>query len=1138
MMFVGQLDKGLRFNANVGFTLLSVDVFPTASGDIEIALYDSAENVIDTYTGTVTSGGPVTLNLDFDIPMGTGYKIVNSSTDTFLRDLGRSNAGNTNYPYDLGPNGGLGEIIGGIDGPNNSSSYFDFYNWSIGENVVLCESPREEVVASITQDGDINITSIPYIDVNKNTSSYGNRYSGAPGSNCGASDGYLNGDEVIYTYTATSDDSIDIVLQDLGLNDFYASLFIYESCSDIGTECLAGEVNGATNDDLEINGFTVQNGNTYYIVVSSWHTPNIDYTLVISDFTCSSFAPPIGDVVQTFTANDTLADLDVQVTLSGGFLTWYSDATASTTIPETTVLTDDTTYYVSQTFGSCESPVLAIRVLEVDCANMEISSIINDTVVCKGTGELVATPSGIGNEIYWYDAEIDGNRIGTGATLETTEVSNTTSYWASEVFVFEPELYMNIGKTVPSGLGPTMGSYQNIGLGFDVYEAFTLKSVEIFPDTSGELEIALYDNTGNLINSATQMVVKSNDPVTIPLYFYIEPGMDYRLLEISKLLKDDVTQNNYPYDIGPNGDLGSITRGVRYLVSNNEFLQNYGYYSCFYNWAVETGTVMCESDRTEAVLTIDPAGDKIISSLNYTDTDDTSNYGSNFYGNTSCGETADYLDGDDVVYTYSPTVDNIITVELTGVTNNDTGVFIYKGDCVDIGTNCLAGTIEDNGVYLIEEFYITGGEDYYIVVASESGSTEYTINVTEFDCNNDLDTPIGDAVQFYVGTQDLSFLKVEEVNYSTGLSWYSDANGTISIPESTTLVDGATYYVSQTVLGCESDLLAITTDEVVCSDLEIVSTIEDVICESGIMTLFAQGSGAGNTIYWYEVETGGSPIGIGEEFETPNLTTTTSYWVEEAFIDNNDVELCNSNRTEVIAKVNTIPTPLPIADTTQGFCTEINTIGDLDATGDNLKWYDENEDLLSESSPIHSGESYCVTQTIEACESDFLEIMVIKLENSDAPQGDDNQTFYEGETIADLDVTGENILWYSDMDKLEPLPESTELVDQVVYYATQTVEGECESQPLAIKAHETLNVADVMFDSFTFHPNPVSENLFISNAQAIDKIEIYDLTGRKVYERKHNNSTIELNVAELSKGAYLMKVTIDTMSKTFRIIKK
>lgn len=52
----------------------------------------------------------------------------------------------------------------------------------------------------------------------------------------------------------------------------------------------------------------------------------------------------------------------------------------------------------------------------------------------------------------------------------------------------------------------------------------------------------------------------------------------------------------------------------------------------------------------------------------------------------------------------------------------------------------------------------------------------------------------------------------------TGLVWYSDAAGTTIIPTSTVLVDGTTYYVSQTVNGCVSATTAVVTQVVLGTD--------------------------------------------------------------------------------------------------------------------------------------------------------------------------------------------------------------------------------------------------------------------------------------------------------------------------------
>ncbi|MBT0609254.1 GEVED domain-containing protein, partial [Aequorivita echinoideorum] len=44
-------------------------------------------------------------------------------------------------------------------------------------------------------------------------------------------------------------------------------------------------------------------------------------------------------------------------------------------------------------------------------------------------------PGGIGNEVYWYDAQTGGNLVAVGPTLETPVLTATTSYWAEEVYI-------------------------------------------------------------------------------------------------------------------------------------------------------------------------------------------------------------------------------------------------------------------------------------------------------------------------------------------------------------------------------------------------------------------------------------------------------------------------------------------------------------------------------------------------------------------------------------------------------------------------------------------------------------------------------------------------------------------------------
>jgi len=74
---------------------------------------------------------------------------------------------------------------------------------------------------------------------------------------------------------------------------------------------------------------------------------------------------------------------------------------------------------------------------------------------------------------------------------------------------------------------------------------------------------------------------------------------------------------------------------------------------------------------------------------------------------------------------------------------------------------------------------------------------------------------------------------------------------------------------------------------------------------------------------------------------------------------------------------------------------------------------------------------------------------------------------------------------------------------------------------------------------FNIYPNPADEKLFIesnSQSQNLD-LAIYNMTGQLVKKGLFRNTgTIELNVSDLTKGIYILKINTDTDSYNTRII--
>src|SRR5690606_30966103 len=190
---------------------------------------------------------------------------------------------------------------------------------------------------------------------------------------------------------------------------------------------------------------------------------------------------------------------------------------------------------------------------------------------------------------------------------------------------------------------------------------------------------------------------------------------------------------------------------------------------------------------------------------------------------------------------------------------------------------------------------------------------------------------------------------------------------------------------------------------------------------------------------------------------------------------------------------------------------------------------------------VQDGDIYYATQTVDACESDTrLEVTVFVLPNATPPTGSANQTFIAGQTIADLVVTGSDLVWYEDEDMTQEItdPASFLLENYETYYVSQSPAGHCESEVLAITVHEELGTRDPVFAELTYHPNPMKHTLSVSNTDPIESVALYDLLGRKVMEHKVNNNKINLDVSNLQSGTYFLWVNIDGKTGVFKLLKE
>ncbi|TYB77199.1 T9SS type A sorting domain-containing protein [Bizionia myxarmorum] len=372
-------------------------------------------------------------------------------------------------------------------------------DYTLGTYSTGCTIPGEICENSIIIGG------LPY-STTDNTSNYGDDYSGSPGaSDCGTTSGYLGGDDVVYSYTAISDTSINVSMTPTGT---WSGIFVYTDCADIGVACatgVSGSSTAARNFDL-----TVSNGTTYYFVISTFPSPqSTAYTLNIVENTCT--AATVNYVI--------VDDCDV----SGGFyidvnISDLGSATALTISDDQGSTPQALTAVGTVTFGPFVNATnVVITILDDNDGNCTIVSSVLTQTVCPPSNTNCATAEAI--------------TVGLGVCGPTVTGNNT-------------------GATDSGEADPSCGNYA----GGDIWYSF------VVPADRSQVTVEL----GTSAFSTTKMAVYNT---TMPCGSLVEIFCDnlYTTKTVTGLTSGD-TYLLRLYDWG-NDDLGEVTFCVSTLAS-------------------------------------------------------------------------------------------------------------------------------------------------------------------------------------------------------------------------------------------------------------------------------------------------------------------------------------------------------------------------------------------------------------------------------------------------------------------------------------------------------------------------------------------------------------------------------------------
>jgi hypothetical protein len=95
-----------------------------------------------------------------------------------------------------------------------------------------------------------------------------------------------------------------------------------------------------------------------------------------------------------------------------------------------------------------------------------------------------------------------------------------------------------------------------------------------------------------------------------------------------------------------------------------------------------------------------------------------------------------------------------------------------------------------------------------------------------------------------------------------------------------------------------------------------------------------------------------------------------------------------------------------------------------------------------------------------------------------------------------------------------------------------------EAEDYKLTVDNTLSIAGNTIEEFKYYPNPVKQTLNVSAKHNLTQINVYNMIGQEVMSETISQRQYQLDMSELTTGMYMVKVSSDTVSKTFKILKR
>ncbi|NDI99290.1 T9SS type B sorting domain-containing protein [Flavobacterium sp. LaA7.5] len=592
---------------------------------------------------------------------------------------------------------------------------------------------------------------------------------------------------------------------------------------------------------------------------------------------------------------------------------WYTAATGGTPVHTgtsytTPAITATTTYYVSAYDETCTTATRTPVVATIYPLPTVTAGATPPAICGSGTATLQATASN--GTINWYNAATGGNLIGTGNSITSPVINNTTTFYAEAVNSNNCPSATRTAITITVTPLPTITTITTppalCGSGTAPLSA---------TPSAGSINWYNAATGGNLIGSGNTITSPS---VTGTTTFYAEA-----------INNGCISANRTPITVTVN-PLPTITATspVNLCVEGTVTLTA----------TPSTGTVNWYNQAT---------GGTALATASNTFTTPFINTNTTYYAeavsNNGC-----------ISATRAAVVVNVAPLPTVTATSP---IALCAGDTATLEAQTTAGTVNwytqpgggtpiGTGTPFTTPVLTTSVTYYAEAVSSEgcasAGRAAVTINVSPYPTISATipDTICGEGSVTLQATPSVGI--INWYNATTGGNLIGTGNSIASpVINATT-----TFYAEAVNNDCLSENRVAVTVTVNPLPTITVTAPEVQLCQEGVAILEATASDG--VINWYADETGGSLLFSGNEFETPFLTESTTYYAEAVSTAN----CISAERTAVTVVITPLPTLTTDVDVTT--CFDNPTLLEATPSAGTINWYTD----ATGGTPIATGTTF------------------------------------------------------------------------------------------------------------------------------------------------------------------------------------